>query len=191
MSFQWLTSLIWTHIVVVAGTSHPSWKSHFTEELIAVVVCLHSESTLKEQFSQEKSSLLQSIHNNSALISEKDLLVENLKSEVGIVSRDLPESWTSASKPVCLSPPVRTESKAVKVILKSLPASPQLNSCEKCWCHSLWWRMTRIGFKMCTFLEKMLDVYFAGHIIEFDHFNTFFFLFLLEMIESGLAFLFL
>lgn len=62
-----------------------------------------SESILKEQFSQEKSSLLLSIHNNSALISEKDLLVENLKSEVGIVLCDLPESWaTPTTNPICL-----------------------------------------------------------------------------------------
>lgn len=55
-------------------------------------VCLHSESTLKEQFNQEKSNLLQSIHKNSALNSEKDLLVENLKSEVGVVFCFLLES---------------------------------------------------------------------------------------------------
>lgn len=85
-------------------------------------VCLHSETTLKEQFSKEKSSLLQSIHNNSALISEKDLLVENLKSEVGVVFSFLPESWgTSTTNPVCLFPLAHTEVKAVKRILKSLP----------------------------------------------------------------------
>lgn len=43
-----------------------------------------SESTLKEQFDKEKAALLQSIHINSALISEKDQQVENLRSEVGI-----------------------------------------------------------------------------------------------------------
>ena len=41
-----------------------------------------SESTLKEQFDQEKATLQQSIHKNSALISEKELQVENLRREV-------------------------------------------------------------------------------------------------------------
>lgn len=54
-------------------------------------MCLHSESTLKEQFSQEKSNLLHTIHNNSALILEKDLLVENLNSEVRVIFCFLPE----------------------------------------------------------------------------------------------------
>lgn len=84
------------------------------------MVCVHSESTLKEQFSQEKSSLLLSIHNNSALISEKDLLVENLKSEVGVVFCFLPESWAmSTADPVCLFPLKASEVNAVK--MKSLP----------------------------------------------------------------------
>lgn len=43
-----------------------------------------SESTLKEQFDKEKAALQQSIHKNSALISEKDQQVENLRSEVRI-----------------------------------------------------------------------------------------------------------
>lgn len=42
----------------------------------------NSESTLKEQLDKEKAALQQSIHKNSALISEKDQQVENLKSEV-------------------------------------------------------------------------------------------------------------
>lgn len=50
-----------------------------------------SKSTLKERFSQEKADLQQSIHKNSALISEKDLLVENLRSEVRIEHYNLSE----------------------------------------------------------------------------------------------------
>lgn len=45
-------------------------------------VYFDSESTLKEQFDKEKATLQQSIHKNSALISEKDQQVENLRSEV-------------------------------------------------------------------------------------------------------------
>ncbi|XP_059192358.1 CAP-Gly domain-containing linker protein 1 isoform X4 [Centropristis striata] len=41
-----------------------------------------SDSTLKEAFDKEKASLQQSIHKNSALISEKDQQVENLRSEL-------------------------------------------------------------------------------------------------------------
>ncbi|XP_068560112.1 CAP-Gly domain-containing linker protein 1 isoform X4 [Cebidichthys violaceus] len=41
-----------------------------------------SESTLKQQFDKEKAVLQQSIHKNSALISEKDQQVENLRSEL-------------------------------------------------------------------------------------------------------------
>ncbi|XP_068460998.1 CAP-Gly domain-containing linker protein 1 isoform X4 [Clinocottus analis] len=41
-----------------------------------------SENTLKEQFDKEKAVLQQSIHKNSALISEKDEQVENLRSEL-------------------------------------------------------------------------------------------------------------
>lgn len=43
-----------------------------------------SESTLKEQLDKEKDALQQSIHKNSALISEKDKQVQNLRSEVRI-----------------------------------------------------------------------------------------------------------
>lgn len=43
-----------------------------------------SESTLKEQLDKEKAALQQSVRKNSALISEKDQQVENLKSEVRI-----------------------------------------------------------------------------------------------------------
>lgn len=43
-----------------------------------------SASTLKEQFDDEKVALQQSIHKNGALIAEKEQLVQNLKSEVGI-----------------------------------------------------------------------------------------------------------
>lgn len=43
-----------------------------------------SENTLKEQLEKEKAALQQSIHKNSALISEKDQQVENLRSEVRI-----------------------------------------------------------------------------------------------------------
>lgn len=43
-----------------------------------------SESTLKAQFDKEKAALQQSIHKNSAFISEKDQQVENLRSEVRI-----------------------------------------------------------------------------------------------------------
>uniref|UniRef100_A0A667ZVX3 CAP-Gly domain containing linker protein 1 n=1 Tax=Myripristis murdjan TaxID=586833 RepID=A0A667ZVX3_9TELE len=41
-----------------------------------------SESTLKKELDKEKANLQQSIHKNSALISEKDQELENLKSEV-------------------------------------------------------------------------------------------------------------
>ncbi|KAM8886319.1 CAP-Gly domain-containing linker protein 1 isoform 5-T17 [Spinachia spinachia] len=41
-----------------------------------------SEGTLKEQFDKEKAALQQSIHKNSALISEKDQQVESLRSEL-------------------------------------------------------------------------------------------------------------
>ncbi|XP_062273009.1 CAP-Gly domain-containing linker protein 1 isoform X3 [Scomber scombrus] len=41
-----------------------------------------SESTLKEQLDKEKAALQQSIHKNSALISEKDQEVENMRSEL-------------------------------------------------------------------------------------------------------------
>ncbi|XP_062418124.1 CAP-Gly domain-containing linker protein 1 isoform X4 [Pungitius pungitius] len=44
-----------------------------------------SESTLKEQFDKEKSVLQKSIHKNSALISEKDQQVENLRSELVVL----------------------------------------------------------------------------------------------------------
>ncbi|XP_041792248.1 CAP-Gly domain-containing linker protein 1 isoform X2 [Chelmon rostratus] len=44
-----------------------------------------SESTLKEQYEKEKATLQQSIHKNSALISEKDQQVENLKSELAVL----------------------------------------------------------------------------------------------------------
>uniref|UniRef100_A0A3Q1CNA0 CAP-Gly domain-containing protein n=1 Tax=Amphiprion ocellaris TaxID=80972 RepID=A0A3Q1CNA0_AMPOC len=44
-----------------------------------------SESTLKEQLDKEKAALQQSIHKNSALISEKDQQVENLKSELTVL----------------------------------------------------------------------------------------------------------
>lgn len=43
-----------------------------------------SASTLREQFDAEKAALQQSIHKNSALITEKEQLVQNLRSEVGI-----------------------------------------------------------------------------------------------------------
>ncbi|XP_070712165.1 CAP-Gly domain-containing linker protein 1 isoform X2 [Pempheris klunzingeri] len=44
-----------------------------------------SESTLMEQFDKEKAALQQSIHKNSALISEKDQQVENLRSELAVL----------------------------------------------------------------------------------------------------------
>uniref|UniRef100_UPI0037E7F1D5 CAP-Gly domain-containing linker protein 1 isoform X4 n=1 Tax=Semicossyphus pulcher TaxID=241346 RepID=UPI0037E7F1D5 len=44
-----------------------------------------SESTLKEQFDKEKAALQQSIHKNSALVSEKDQQVENLRSELAVL----------------------------------------------------------------------------------------------------------
>ncbi|XP_069555475.1 CAP-Gly domain-containing linker protein 1 isoform X4 [Brachyistius frenatus] len=44
-----------------------------------------SERTLKEQLNKEKAALQQSIHKNSALISEKDQQVENLKSELAVL----------------------------------------------------------------------------------------------------------
>lgn len=50
--------------------------------LVGIVCVFDSESTLKEQFDKEKATLQQSIHKNSALISEKDQQVENLRSEV-------------------------------------------------------------------------------------------------------------
>lgn len=43
-----------------------------------------SENTLKEQLDKEKAALQQSIHKNSALISEKDQQVKSLRSEVRI-----------------------------------------------------------------------------------------------------------
>lgn len=43
-----------------------------------------SASTLKGQFDEEKATLQQSIHKNGALIAEKEQLVQNLESEVGI-----------------------------------------------------------------------------------------------------------
>uniref|UniRef100_A0A4W5NPK2 CAP-Gly domain containing linker protein 1 n=1 Tax=Hucho hucho TaxID=62062 RepID=A0A4W5NPK2_9TELE len=45
------------------------------------------ESTLKKQLDEEKASLQKSIHNSSALISEKDQELETLMSEVRIVLR--------------------------------------------------------------------------------------------------------
>uniref|UniRef100_A0A7N9AN25 CAP-GLY domain containing linker protein 1a n=1 Tax=Mastacembelus armatus TaxID=205130 RepID=A0A7N9AN25_9TELE len=44
-----------------------------------------SESTLKEQLDHEKAALQQSIHKNSALISEKNQQVENLRSELSVL----------------------------------------------------------------------------------------------------------
>uniref|UniRef100_A0A8D3B403 CAP-Gly domain containing linker protein 1 n=1 Tax=Scophthalmus maximus TaxID=52904 RepID=A0A8D3B403_SCOMX len=44
-----------------------------------------SESTLKEQLDKEKAALQQSVRKNSALISEKDQQVENLKSEMAVL----------------------------------------------------------------------------------------------------------
>ncbi|KAM4576946.1 CAP-Gly domain-containing linker protein 1 isoform 4-T4 [Odontesthes bonariensis] len=44
-----------------------------------------SESTLKEQLKKEKATLQQAIHKNSALISEKDQQVDNLKSELAVL----------------------------------------------------------------------------------------------------------
>lgn len=43
-----------------------------------------SESNLKKELDKEKASLQQSIHKNSALISEKDQEVKNLRSEVRV-----------------------------------------------------------------------------------------------------------
>lgn len=45
-----------------------------------------SESSLKEQFEKEKAALQQSIHKNSAFISEKEQQVEKLMSEVRILT---------------------------------------------------------------------------------------------------------
>lgn len=43
-----------------------------------------SESNLKEQLDKEKDAIQQSIHKNSALITEKDEQIQNLRSEVRI-----------------------------------------------------------------------------------------------------------
>lgn len=57
----------------------------YTVSLRVCWYCIfNSESTLKEQLDKEKAALQQSIHKNSALISEKDQQVENLRSEVRI-----------------------------------------------------------------------------------------------------------
>ncbi|XP_055367632.1 CAP-Gly domain-containing linker protein 1 isoform X4 [Betta splendens] len=47
-----------------------------------------SENTLKEQLEKEKAALQQSIHKNSALISEKDQQVESLRSELAVLHRE-------------------------------------------------------------------------------------------------------
>ncbi|XP_035514473.1 CAP-Gly domain-containing linker protein 1 isoform X5 [Morone saxatilis] len=44
-----------------------------------------SESTLKEQFDKEKATLQQSVHKNSALISEKDQQVETMRNELAVL----------------------------------------------------------------------------------------------------------
>lgn len=48
------------------------------------VLIFGSASTLREQFNDEKTALQQSIGKNSALIAEKEQLVQTLRSEVGI-----------------------------------------------------------------------------------------------------------
>lgn len=54
--------------------------------IVSLSLCcvFDSESTLKGQLDKEKAALQQSIHKNSALISEKDRQMENLKGEVRI-----------------------------------------------------------------------------------------------------------
>lgn len=49
---------------------------------LIVINLFYSESTLKKQLDKEKDALKQSIHKNSALISEKDEQVQTLRSEV-------------------------------------------------------------------------------------------------------------
>lgn len=48
------------------------------------VLIFGSASTLREQFNDEKAALQQSMGKNSALIAEKEQLVQTLRSEVGI-----------------------------------------------------------------------------------------------------------
>lgn len=61
------------------------WDSFlsWSDCVLYLILCV-SESTLKKQVDKEQTTLQQSIHKNSALISEKDLQLENLRSEVRI-----------------------------------------------------------------------------------------------------------
>ncbi|XP_044052290.1 CAP-Gly domain-containing linker protein 1 isoform X7 [Siniperca chuatsi] len=64
---------------------HSKLKKHLKELKQSLPNNALSESTLKEQFDKEKAALKQSIHKNSALISEKDQQVEHLRSELAVL----------------------------------------------------------------------------------------------------------
>ncbi|CAJ1068185.1 CAP-Gly domain-containing linker protein 1 isoform X5 [Xyrichtys novacula] len=68
--------------VVKLKDEHSKLKKQLKEMKQSLPHNAFSESTLKEQFDKEKAALQQSIHKNSALVSEKDHQVENLKSEL-------------------------------------------------------------------------------------------------------------
>lgn len=53
-------------------------------EIVIFVGVFGSASTLREQVDNEKAAFQQSIRKNSALIAEKEQLVQSLRSEVGI-----------------------------------------------------------------------------------------------------------
>lgn len=61
------------------------------------VLIFCSASTLREQFNDEKAALQQSMGKNSALIAEKEQLVQTLRSEVGL-KHTMTQSLTQRSQ---------------------------------------------------------------------------------------------
>lgn len=70
-------------IVIMINAIEWVWDSFLSWShcVLYLILCV-SESILKKQVDKEQATLQQSIHKNSALISEKDLQLENLRSEV-------------------------------------------------------------------------------------------------------------
>ncbi|XP_076586254.1 CAP-Gly domain-containing linker protein 1 isoform X5 [Chaetodon auriga] len=83
-----------------------------------------SESTLKEQFEKEKATLQQSIHKNSALISEKDQQVENLRSELAVMRGESASVKTLQGSIQALERDKAELQECVKRLEKDLAAGP-------------------------------------------------------------------
>ncbi|XP_060894922.1 CAP-Gly domain-containing linker protein 1 isoform X6 [Labrus mixtus] len=71
--------------VIKLKDEHSKLKKQLKEMKQSLPHNAFSESTLKEKFDKEKGALQQSINKNSALVSEKDQQVENLKSELAVL----------------------------------------------------------------------------------------------------------